>query len=95
MATACRNREDNSCLGIPGFSTNDGTQLHLWDCNGDSNQKWTTLTGPSPFRPRVRVSFHLRSVCDRGAGVVVGMKKRVSSGAWLLRPVTSREPRCP
>ncbi|MEU9919680.1 RICIN domain-containing protein, partial [Streptomyces sp. NPDC051001] len=32
------------CLDIPGYSTTDGTQLHLWDCHGGSNQKWTTLT---------------------------------------------------
>jgi len=28
------------CLDVPGFSTTDGTQLDLWDCNGGGNQSW-------------------------------------------------------
>lgn len=37
-------RSMGKCLDDPGVSTTDGTQLQLWDCNGGSNQKWTTLT---------------------------------------------------
>ncbi|GGS19442.1 beta-xylanase [Streptomyces humidus] len=29
------------CLDVPGSSTNDGTQLQLWDCHGGTNQQWT------------------------------------------------------
>ncbi|MDG4859223.1 endo-1,4-beta-xylanase [Streptomyces sp. T-3] len=29
------------CLDVPGASTTDGTQLHLWDCHNGTNQQWT------------------------------------------------------
>lgn len=29
------------CLDDPGFSTTNGTQLEIWDCNGGANQKWS------------------------------------------------------
>ncbi|MCG5216447.1 endo-1,4-beta-xylanase [Streptosporangium soli] len=29
------------CLDVPGSSTTDGTAVQLWDCNGQSNQRWT------------------------------------------------------
>ncbi|MEQ4723508.1 endo-1,4-beta-xylanase [Nonomuraea sp. B19D2] len=29
------------CLDVPNASTTDGTQVQLWDCNGQSNQQWT------------------------------------------------------
>jgi hypothetical protein len=28
------------CVDVPGFSTTDGTQLDIWDCNGGGNQTW-------------------------------------------------------
>ncbi|WP_329404322.1 non-reducing end alpha-L-arabinofuranosidase family hydrolase [Streptomyces melanogenes] len=29
------------CIDINGFSTANGTQAQLWDCNGQRNQRWT------------------------------------------------------
>ena len=29
------------CLDVPGASTTNGTQVHLWDCHGGTNQLWT------------------------------------------------------
>ncbi|WP_182899350.1 RICIN domain-containing protein, partial [Microbispora sp. H10830] len=29
------------CLDVPNASTSDGTQVQLWDCNGQSNQQWS------------------------------------------------------
>ncbi|RSN64195.1 1,4-beta-xylanase [Streptomyces sp. WAC 04229] len=29
------------CLDVPNASTTDGTQLQLWDCHSNSNQRWT------------------------------------------------------
>ncbi|MEU3143956.1 endo-1,4-beta-xylanase [Streptomyces sp. NPDC006999] len=29
------------CLDVPSASTTDGTQLQLWDCHSNSNQRWT------------------------------------------------------
>ncbi|MFF9623063.1 endo-1,4-beta-xylanase [Streptomyces griseosporeus] len=30
------------CLDVPNTSTTDGTQVQLWDCNGGTNQQWTS-----------------------------------------------------
>jgi len=29
------------CIDVPNASTTNGTQVQLWDCNGNSNQRWT------------------------------------------------------
>lgn len=29
------------CLDVNNFSTTAGTQLQIWDCNGQSDQPWT------------------------------------------------------
>ena len=28
------------CLDDPAFTTTNGTQLDIWDCNGGTNQQW-------------------------------------------------------
>ncbi|MET9591933.1 endo-1,4-beta-xylanase [Streptomyces sp. NPDC006516] len=33
------------CLDVPNASATDGTQLQLWDCNGNTNQQWTSPAG--------------------------------------------------
>ena len=30
----------DKCVDVPGFSTTNGTQLDLWDCNDGGNQSW-------------------------------------------------------
>ncbi|MEV4363894.1 endo-1,4-beta-xylanase [Nonomuraea sp. NPDC049625] len=32
------------CLDVPNASTTDGTQVQLWDCNGQSNQQWSSTS---------------------------------------------------
>jgi hypothetical protein len=32
------------CVDVPGFSTTNGTQLDLWDCNGGGNQSWNVTS---------------------------------------------------
>ena len=34
----------NRCLDVPGAATANGTLLDIWDCNGGSNQQWTSLS---------------------------------------------------
>ena len=34
----------NRCLDVPGAATTNGTLLQIWDCNGGSNQQWTSLS---------------------------------------------------
>jgi non-reducing end alpha-L-arabinofuranosidase len=29
------------CIDVPNASTSNGTQVQIWDCNGNSNQRWT------------------------------------------------------
>ncbi|WP_448316401.1 non-reducing end alpha-L-arabinofuranosidase family hydrolase [Streptomyces sp. CO7] len=38
---ALRHAPSNRCLDLPSSNTANGTYLHLWDCNGQSNQQWT------------------------------------------------------
>lgn len=33
--------QSGRCLDINNFSTTNGTQAQLWDCNGQTNQRWT------------------------------------------------------
>jgi poly(hydroxyalkanoate) depolymerase family esterase len=32
------------CLDVPGFSQTNGTQTQIWDCNGGTNQTWTSTS---------------------------------------------------
>jgi hypothetical protein len=32
--------QSGRCIDVPGSTTN-GTQVQLWDCHGDTNQRWT------------------------------------------------------
>ncbi|MEV1170176.1 alpha-L-fucosidase [Nonomuraea sp. NPDC049784] len=41
-ATALRNVNANRCLDVPNSSQTNGTQVQIWDCNGQSNQQWTS-----------------------------------------------------
>ncbi|GAA3210558.1 ricin-type beta-trefoil lectin domain protein [Nonomuraea helvata] len=43
--TTLVNRNSGRCLDVPGQSQTNGTQLNLWDCNGQANQQWTYTTG--------------------------------------------------
>jgi lysophospholipase L1-like esterase len=40
-ATAIRNVASARCLDVTGASQAGGTQVQIWDCNGQSNQQWT------------------------------------------------------
>ncbi|GIH66638.1 RICIN domain-containing protein [Microbispora siamensis] len=39
--SALRNVNAGRCLDVPNLSQTNGTQLQLWDCNGQTNQQWT------------------------------------------------------
>ena len=34
-------RSPNRCLDVSGASTTAGAQIHIWDCHGGTNQRWT------------------------------------------------------
>ncbi|WP_436764268.1 ricin-type beta-trefoil lectin domain protein [Streptosporangium sp. V21-05] len=40
-AVSLSNPQSNRCLDVFGINTTPGTQVHIWDCNGQSNQRWT------------------------------------------------------
>jgi len=41
MAGAIVGTGSGRCVDVPGGSQTGGTQVQLWDCNGQSNQQWT------------------------------------------------------
>jgi poly(3-hydroxybutyrate) depolymerase len=34
-------QQSGRCIDVPNSSTANGTQVQLWDCHGNSNQRWT------------------------------------------------------
>jgi alpha-galactosidase len=40
--TALRGTGSNRCLDVPNSSTTNGVQVDIWDCNGQTNQLWTS-----------------------------------------------------
>lgn len=41
-AGVLRGQESSRCVDVPGARQSSGTQVALWDCNGGSNQAWTS-----------------------------------------------------
>lgn len=37
-----RGQQSSRCVDVPNTSQTNGTQVELWDCNGGSNQSWTS-----------------------------------------------------
>ncbi|WP_182881204.1 arabinofuranosidase catalytic domain-containing protein [Microbispora sp. H10949] len=37
--------QSGRCVDVPNSSTTNGTQVQLWDCSGQSNQRWTATSG--------------------------------------------------
>ncbi|MFJ7271933.1 non-reducing end alpha-L-arabinofuranosidase family hydrolase [Streptomyces sp. NPDC099050] len=44
-AGAIKGVASGRCIDINGFTTVNGTQAQLWDCNGQTNQRWTHTSG--------------------------------------------------
>ncbi|ETK30766.1 RICIN domain-containing protein [Microbispora sp. ATCC PTA-5024] len=42
--SALRGAGSSRCLDVPGASQTNGTQLQIWDCNGQANQRWTSTS---------------------------------------------------
>ncbi|SNS22018.1 Lysophospholipase L1 [Streptosporangium subroseum] len=40
-AVSLANPQANRCLDVSGASTTAGAQIHIWDCHGGTNQRWT------------------------------------------------------
>jgi lysophospholipase L1-like esterase len=40
-AVMLSNPVSNRCLDVSGAATTPGSQVHIWDCHGAANQKWT------------------------------------------------------
>jgi hypothetical protein len=36
--------QSGRCVDVTGITTTNGTQVQLWDCNGQTNQAWTSTT---------------------------------------------------
>ncbi|WP_245651760.1 endo-1,4-beta-xylanase [Streptosporangium amethystogenes] len=59
------------CVDVPNASTTDGTQLQIWDCNGQTNQQWTR-TSAGEFRV-------YGNKCLDAAGTSNGVKVQIYS----------------
>ena len=59
----------NRCLDVPNQATATGTQLNIWDCNGQANQQWT-YTSASELT--VYSGGSLRCLDASGAGTANG-----------------------
>ena len=44
QGTSIVGQASNRCVDVPGASTTNGTQLQLWDCNGQTNQRFTSTS---------------------------------------------------
>ncbi|MFI0898959.1 endo-1,4-beta-xylanase [Streptomyces sp. NPDC020983] len=58
------------CVDVPNSTTTDGTQVQLWDCNGQANQQWTVTS-----------AGELQSMgkCLDAAGTASGVKVQIYS----------------
>jgi lysophospholipase L1-like esterase len=43
-AASLANPQANRCLDVSGAATTAGAQVHIWDCHGGTNQRWTRTT---------------------------------------------------
>ncbi|WP_432862225.1 extracellular catalytic domain type 1 short-chain-length polyhydroxyalkanoate depolymerase [Microbispora rosea] len=59
------------CLDVTGASTADGTQVQLWDCNGQTNQTWSSTSAGE-----IRV---YGNKCLDAAGTANGAKVQIYS----------------
>ncbi|MFD5127988.1 extracellular catalytic domain type 1 short-chain-length polyhydroxyalkanoate depolymerase [Streptomyces olindensis] len=55
------------CLDVPGFSQTNGTQTHIWDCNGQTNQTWTNTSTK-------QLTVYGGAKCLDAAGTAAGAK---------------------
>jgi poly(3-hydroxybutyrate) depolymerase len=70
------------CLDVPGSSTTNGTQLQLWDCHGQTNQRFTYTTG------RQLMVYGTRCLAANGQGtgaaVVISDCNGQAGQQWVL-----------
>ncbi|MFG1807592.1 glycoside hydrolase family 76 protein [Streptomyces sp. NPDC049040] len=81
-----RGQESSRCVDVPNATQNNGTQVALWDCNGGSNQSWTTGSSSS-------LTVYGNKCLDvRSAGTADGTPVQIydcngtSAQQWSLRP---------
>jgi poly(hydroxyalkanoate) depolymerase family esterase len=55
------------CLDVPGSSQTNGTQTHIWDCNGQTNQTWTRTSTK-------QLTVYGGAKCLDAAGTAAGAK---------------------
>ncbi|MGV9212252.1 ricin-type beta-trefoil lectin domain protein [Micromonospora sp. RB23] len=65
---ALRNSAAGRCLDVPAQSRTNGTQVALWDCNGGTNQQWTSTAG------RQLQVYGTKCLDAEGAGTTAGTR---------------------
>lgn len=75
----------NRCVDVPGFSTTDGTQLDLWDCNGGGNQSWD-YTAAHELKIYASKCMQIGADGAAGAPVVIGECTGNATQHWNVNP---------
>jgi hypothetical protein len=71
------------CVDVPGFSTNNGTQLDLWDCNAGGNQSWNYTAAKELT---VYTNKCMQAGAAAGAAVVINNCTGTAAQQWTLNP---------
>jgi hypothetical protein len=58
------------CLDVPGYSQTNGTQTQIWDCNGGTNQTWTSTSAK-------QLTVYGGAKCLDAAGTAAGSKVEI------------------
>ena len=71
------------CIDVPGSSTANGTQVQLWDCHGNANQRWTYTTNRQLISANGNKCLAANGT-GNGAAVVIGDCNGQASQQWNL-----------
>jgi alpha-galactosidase len=81
---ALRGVGSNRCLDVTGVSQTNGTQVEIWDCNGQSNQQWTaTSSGELRVYGNKCLDVYNRGTAD-GTSVIIWDCNGQSNQQWRL-----------
>lgn len=87
-----KNAASGLCLGVPGASTSDGTQLDQSACNGAANRTWKLTASGSGYTLAAAHSSRCAGVKDASTSAGKAVEQQSCSGAatqvWTLASVS-------
>ncbi len=83
-ASELRGVGSNRCLDVTGASQTSGTEVEIWDCNGQSNQRWTyTSSGELRVYGNKCLDVYNRGTAD-GTSVIIWDCNGQDNQQWRL-----------